>query len=426
MKLPTEVMKVHPVVVLTEPEQLATLISVEISPTFVLNNTNKSFITRNDKGDAVTSTQSVKCIASIGVSISSGIACWQFTLTQDELNNEMVCFGITTENCSNLNYETSPSMWMYRAFNGFVICAGKKHKSVFPKLSAGESVKFILDYENKSLSISVGDLDYLLLCDNLPSVPMVPSICFYGRRRTVTVNYIRWSSSPSEVGKASTPSLGNAISSSRQSISSELYFDDVSPSIVTNDNPLVVTSSSNIKAHALLNMGFIHGTNNTWEFAVVFEKTNDEKICFGIGTRPVSSSDYDASPDLWMYRTYNGTLYARGVKSSTLIKPLNKEHTIKCTLNCEEHTLSMEINGVDKGVVFRDLPYTFIYPAICFYGDGRTAMIKNVNTTNGVLACNSLALSPSGNAISVYYSSAIGGNNRWICMKQGVHLYTDT
>ena len=51
-------------------------------------------------------------------------------------------------------------------------------------------------------------------------------------------------------------------------------------------------------------------TSWAWEFLIAEDITNDESICIGAGTKPVTSSSYNSSPNLWMYRCYNGNLCA--------------------------------------------------------------------------------------------------------------------
>lgn len=61
------------------------------------------------------------------------------------------------------------------------------------------------------------------------------------------------------------------------------------------------------------------------------------------------------------------------------IHPLD---SIRLTLNCEAGTLSLEVNGVDQGVVFSNVPRD-VHPAVCFYGVTKSVRLVELKRIDG-------------------------------------------
>lgn len=53
------------------------------------------------------------------------------------------------------------------------------------------------------------------------------------------------------------------------------------------------------------------------------------------------------------------------------IHPLD---SVRLTLNCEAGTLSLDVNGVDQGIVFSNVPAE-VHPAVCFYGSAKSVRL---------------------------------------------------
>ncbi|CAN0459254.1 unnamed protein product [Discosporangium mesarthrocarpum] len=117
----------------------------------------------------------------------------------------------------------------------------------------------------------------------------------------------------------------------------------------------------------------------------------DESVCLGAGTRPVGSSSYSSSPNLWMYRLYNGGLYNRGHGAGAVggnSAPISRERghpgdVFRVTLDCEAGTLSYVINGErDQGVCFTGISGE-VFPAVSFYGANRSVRLLSVERARG-------------------------------------------
>ena len=80
-----------------------------------------------------------------------------------------------------------------------------------------------------------------------------------------------------------------------------------------------VSSTSLSKGHAIV-CAPMNG-KCSWEFQITKDVRDNEMSCFGFSTSPTpSKSDYDTSPELYMYRAYNGATYAKGVAGKTITK----------------------------------------------------------------------------------------------------------
>lgn len=61
------------------------------------------------------------------------------------------------------------------------------------------------------------------------------------------------------------------------------------------------------------------------------------------------------------------------------IHPLD---SVRLTLNCDAGTLSLDVNGVDQGVVFSNVPPD-VHPAVCFYGIAKSVRLVELKRIYG-------------------------------------------
>ena len=80
-----------------------------------------------------------------------------------------------------------------------------------------------------------------------------------------------------------------------------------------------MTSNGATKAHVYGTKGFRTG-KVAWEFITTRDSHGDECVCLGCGTKPVLSSSYDGSQNLWTIRAYNGTVYTPSGTRNTVSK----------------------------------------------------------------------------------------------------------
>ena len=76
------------------------------------------------------------------------------------------------------------------------------------------------------------------------------------------------------------------------------------------------------------------------------DKVGDGRIALGMGIKPITVSRYDSPNEMWLYRPYNGNLYANGVKTTT-VSQATEGDVVKFDLDCVAGTLTIAINGKD-------------------------------------------------------------------------------
>jgi len=153
-----------------------------------------------------------------------------------------------------------------------------------------------------------------------------------------------------------------------------------SQSITLEEQGMLIRSTVGVNSSVLLDIGFKAG-KAAWEMELV-EDTTSQCTCFGAATKPVTDSSYERSSDMWMYRCYNGQLYARSVSSGRKCKRIKKGNIIRMELDMDVGTLRYIVNGEDQGVCFTDMNrYGEVFPAVAFYGQDRAVRLLRVECT---------------------------------------------
>ena len=151
-------------------------------------------------------------------------------------------------------------------------------------------------------------------------------------------------------------------------------------SIAIEEQGMLIRSTVGVNSSVLLDIGFKTG-KAAWEMELV-EDTTSQCTCFGAATKPVTDSSYERSPDMWMYRCYNGQLYTRGTSSGRKCKRIKKGNIIRVELDMDIGTLRYFVDGEDQGVCFTDMnKYGEVFPAVAFYGQDRAVRLLRVECT---------------------------------------------
>lgn len=136
------------------------------------------------------------------------------------------------------------------------------------------------------------------------------------------------------------------------------------------------SQSSNATAFTLAG-GFTHG-KASWEFLLVNDTTS-QCSCFGMGLKPIVDTNYSSSPQLLLYRSFNGQRYDRGRPLSTPAMPkVNKGDRIRFDLDMDQGTCSVAINSRPAGVAFTNLKGLAIWPCAHAYSSSRTMRILSI------------------------------------------------
>lgn len=85
-----------------------------------------------------------------------------------------------------------------------------------------------------------------------------------------------------------------------------------------------------------------------------------------------------------MVRCYSGETYSNGGRRNLMTCKIHPLDSVRLTLNCEAGTLALEVNGVDQGIVFSNIPRD-VYPAVCFYGVTKSVRLVELRRTDSEL-----------------------------------------
>lgn len=156
-----------------------------------------------------------------------------------------------------------------------------------------------------------------------------------------------------------------------------------SPRIQLSDRNRSVESTSSSNTHVILNQSFTTPGIYYWTFKLENDVLNDEMTCFGAATsNNITNSSYENSPNLYMYRAFNGQLYQLGTKKGTMDK-IHPHDTVTTELNLITGTISFSINKQPFKVAFSDVKAP-IWPAVCFYGSSKQVSILSVEVPRSI------------------------------------------
>lgn len=83
-----------------------------------------------------------------------------------------------------------------------------------------------------------------------------------------------------------------------------------------------------------------------------------------------------------MVRCYSGETYSNGGRRNHMTCKIHPLDSVRLTLNCDAGTLSLDVNGVDQGVVFSNVPPD-VHPAVCFYGIAKSVRLVELKRIYG-------------------------------------------
>lgn len=130
-----------------------------------------------------------------------------------------------------------------------------------------------------------------------------------------------------------------------------------------------MTVSSQGTGWAALTYGPLTSGKAAWEMRLD-EDTTSQCSCFGAVQKPVTNTNYEYSPDMWMYRSYNGRHYQNGSGQEST-RRIYKGDTVRVEVDMDEGTMRYIINGEDQGIAFKNLKGRSIWPACAFYSSSR-------------------------------------------------------
>jgi len=182
------------------------------------------------------------------------------------------------------------------------------------------------------------------------------------------------------VGAACAGGAGSApAAAANPERTAEAKFTDKSSNVTIVDGETAhrVRSESSPE-YAALNIGISKG-RMAWEIKIVEDSRDGECHCFGVCKKPVTSSSYDSSSDMWVWRAYNGQLYERGSATSSKAR-YHPDDIVRFELDMDVGELRASLNGADQGVLFSNLHTSgwTLYPVVQFYSSGRVSELLRV------------------------------------------------
>lgn len=149
----------------------------------------ESTYTLSANGRTATSTSDVRAVLRVGAPISSGRAMWVFTIDGDARG---VCLGaVNRDTAPVVDFEASPSSWMYSASDGVLHGLGKREAldgGRCPPIPGSCFVRIVADVDMGTLSYFVDDAD-IGICFHT-SGTLWPAIATFRSDRVVSLHYM--------------------------------------------------------------------------------------------------------------------------------------------------------------------------------------------------------------------------------------------
>ncbi|CAH0486993.1 unnamed protein product [Peronospora farinosa] len=155
-----------------------------------------------DDGFVVRTRETSYQYAAVNCGISTGKASWRLRLDTDSQDDEMTCFGAAIIPVTMSGYDSSPSLWMLRGYNGNLYARGHKLGRTIGKVHPGDIVQVDVDMSEGTLAYKINDTDYGVVFTDLAGHEVHPAVSFYGSGKVITLlGVTKWDcagSSPSD------------------------------------------------------------------------------------------------------------------------------------------------------------------------------------------------------------------------------------
>ncbi|KAG1709280.1 hypothetical protein DVH05_019923 [Phytophthora capsici] len=156
-----------------------------------------------DGGIVVRTRETSYQYAAVNCGISAGKASWKFRLDTDTQDDEMTCFGAAILPVTVNGYDSSPSLWMLRGYNGNLYARGHKLSRTIGKVHPGDIVQVDVDMGEGTLAYKINGTDYGVVFTDLAGHEVHPAVSFYGSGKVITLlGVTKWdcsSSGPADI-----------------------------------------------------------------------------------------------------------------------------------------------------------------------------------------------------------------------------------
>jgi hypothetical protein len=164
------------------------------------------------------STSSSENYATATTGIKSGVATWEFMITEDSRDNEQTCMGIARRPVRNGSYQSSEDMWMIRAYNGLVYHEGSGIS--ISNIHPDDKVKFRADMKRGTVHVWINGAPQNSgepVFTGLRGLTIYPAVCGYSSGKQI--KFLSYSMDEASAGSgASMP----AVVSSNKDLATEV------------------------------------------------------------------------------------------------------------------------------------------------------------------------------------------------------------
>ncbi|EQC30664.1 hypothetical protein, variant [Saprolegnia diclina VS20] len=140
-----------------------------------------------DGGQSVRTRETSYQHALVNAPIASGKASWKFRLDNDTADDEMTCFGAAILPVTVSGYDSSPSLWMLRGYNGNLYARGHKLSRSIGKVHPGDTVQIDVDMTAGTMAYSINGTDFGVVFTDLSGHEVYPAVSFYGSGKVISL-----------------------------------------------------------------------------------------------------------------------------------------------------------------------------------------------------------------------------------------------
>lgn len=305
--------------------------------------------------------------------IESGVAAWEFTVHADAGASSLI--GVASEDMrmppNNCSLFLSPHFSVWRSYEGRVYHKGIEmtdQVDLFDWSSDCDTIGIVVDLDKGNMYFTCDGHILSVVLTGIQG-PVYPVVGFYaGMPKCISISQYR---------EAGDSNIEYNPSSEQKQVSFQRATLVGHVRATNNGNTLVCSHDDIMNSYCVLDDPCISGVH-TW--TVVIEQDTGASTCIGLTTKPVDVpvGDIYESHSMWLYRSYLGQLYSRGLELASALDPFWQPGTVvELTFDADSGKLAISRNGTNYGVVFDDIP-TPVHLIVAFYAQ----MDKMVSLTH--------------------------------------------
>lgn len=254
------------------------------------------------------------------------------------------------------------------------------------KVHSGDVVTFRYNAATGEVECDVNSSQQGICFRLAPRTPIWPCVAFYGTSPTVSV--VKCEAMPDGAGAddiaLQDTDLGSAIAVTPTAAFGCVFDENggsLGAALTFSDCGATVTSNAPGRSLAVAACGF--SVRATWTFCITSESLDDEQTCIGAVVKPVKSFEYDCGQH-FMYRCYNASLYGPGKSTASDRPKIHEDSVVQIEYDSAEGTLTYAIDGAAPILCFTGVFNKTLYPAVGFYGSGRSVTLLDAACVSSI------------------------------------------